>query len=265
MFSLKDKIKDVSYEALESLTRNRGLVSEINGTNIRFPARYSRYYESTYEPVTSDFLRQNCRQGNTFLDCGAHIGLFTVVGAKLVGETGKVFSFEPTPITREVLKDVVRINDCENIVEVCGEAISKESGTATFFDTGENASNANSLVKTTRHAGGLTVPTISIDDFAAERDLKVDVIKIDVEGAELDALRGAFQTLKNQRPPFSIGLHPKAVSEIGASLEEIWDIFMQLDYTVSFDEKQIEKDWFIAQKNLFDVQCYPKKQFLPVK
>ena len=241
---------------LESVTGGSGVSREINGARVRFPVRYARYYEADYETATFEFLRRNCRLGTTFLDCGAHIGLFAVVGAQLVGETGKVFSFEPTPNTREVLEEVVRLNDCQQIVEVRAEAISKESGTATFFDTGDQVSNANSLVRTQRHEAGLSVPTVSIDDFVAERNLKVGVIKIDVEGAELDALRGAFETLRTQRPPLSLGLHPDAMKQAGATLEEVWEILARLDLKVFYEERLIERDWFISRENIFDVQCY---------
>lgn len=255
MSTLKDKVKNTLYGALETVTRN-GVEREIGNMKIRFPVRYSRYYEANYEPVTFDFLRRNCKKGGVFLDCGAHIGLFAVVGAKLVGETGKVFSFEPTPKTREVLTEVVEINDCQNITEIRGEAIAAEKGTATFFDTGDDASNANSLVKTDRHANGLTVPTISIDEFAAERNLKIDVLKIDVEGAELDALRGGFETFKNISPPLSLGLHPNAIKAMGATLEEIWDFLSQFDYQMNWEGKPVDRDWFTSQIDLFDVQCY---------
>lgn len=260
MSSLKEKIKNVSYGALETMTRNSGLNRKIGGFDIRFPARYARYYESDYEPVTFDFLRRNCKSGGVFLDCGAHIGLFAVVGAKLVGKAGKVFSFEPTPNTRNVLEEVIRLNDCQNITEVRGEAIAEKSGTATFFDTGNDVSNANSLVQTERHDEGLSVPTVSIDDFAAERNLKIQVLKIDVEGAELNALRGAFQTLKNDCPPLSLGLHPNAISQSGATLEEIWNFLNQFDYRITYESQTIDKTWFTTRTDLFDVQCCPRPE-----
>lgn len=253
---LKEIFKSVSYGFLDILTGGKGLERTINGTSVRFPVRYSRYYESDYEPVTFEFLRRNCVAGGTFLDCGGHIGLFAVVSAKLVGKNGRVFSFEPTPHTREILRNVVSINGCEDIVEVRAEAITDKSGVATFFETADDVSNANSLVQTERHSEGTIVPTVSIDKFVAERGIAVSAIKIDVEGAELNALRGAYQTLKTQRPPLSLGLHPPAMTKVGPTLKEVWSILEQLKYVVYFEGKRAEQSWFVKQENLFDVQCY---------
>ena len=188
---MKETIKNIVYGALDAVTAERGVARRIGGETVRFPARYSRYYEATYEPELFKFLRRRLRAGDVFFDCGAHIGLFTVVASRLVGADGRVFSFEPTPATREVLEKVVALNDCRN-VEVRPEAVSRTTGTAVFFDTGGECSNANSLVKLNRHQdGGLTVPTVSIDEFARSRKLEINCIKIDVEGAEFDLLVGS--------------------------------------------------------------------------
>ena len=253
-------LKSIIYQTVDTITSGRGVKRRIGGFDIRFPARYARYYEADYEAATFDFLQRNCPVGGTFLDCGAHIGLFSVVGAQIVGKTGKVFSFEPTPKTRETLSEVVRLNDCQNIVEVRNEAIAKESGSAVFFDTGGDVSNANSLVQTVGHADRLTVPTVSIDDFTARCQMQINLVKIDVEGAELDALRGGLQTFQNQRPPLSLGLHPNAIAETGASLEEIWNFLSQLDYQINCKGQAMKKDRFTAQNDLFDVQCYPQEE-----
>src|SRR3712207_5734051 len=123
MGSIKSLTKSVVYGALDISTSRRGIKRTIGGEEIRFPARWFRYYEADYEPETFSFLRANLKEGQTALDIGAHIGLFSVVMARLVGASGHVFSFEPTPLTNEVLKETVRLNRCEEIVEVRGEAV----------------------------------------------------------------------------------------------------------------------------------------------
>src|SRR5688572_28213430 len=142
------QIKEIGYSVLNFFTLGRGIVREIGGERIRFPTRWSRYYEAEYEPETFAFFRQNVKKGDTVLDIGGHIGLFAVVTAKLVGSEGKVYSFEPTPFTRSVLKDVIELNGVSEVVEVRPEAVSSKSGDTVFFDTGDTISNANSLVKT---------------------------------------------------------------------------------------------------------------------
>jgi FkbM family methyltransferase len=245
------------YQALEAVTFGSGIKRRIGGEYIKFPARWSRYYESEYEPETFEFFRENLKKGATVLDIGAHIGLFSVVAARKVGEDGKVFSFEPTPFTRNVLLEVVRLNNCSEIVEVRVEAISSKSGKTVFFDTGDVISNANSLVKTERSKGQIEVRMISVDQFAKDRNLKIDCLKIDAEGAELDVLLGARETFLNMRPVARLGLHPLFINQNGQMLENIWDVLSEYHVKVIYNRKQVEKHWFCEQQDLFDVNLLP--------
>lgn len=250
-------LKNISYQALELLTLKRGIVRQIGGFAIRFPARWSRYYESNYEPETFKFFCNHLKPSDMVLDIGGHIGLFAVVASRIVGEKGRVFSFEPTPFTRQVLSEVVKLNDCVGNVEVRGEAMSKEKGQAVFYDTGDEISNANSLVKTERSKKGIEVTLTSVDEFAKERSLSVNCLKIDVEGAELDVLRGARATFLHSRPVARLGLHPPFIAQFGQTLEEIWDILESYKLRVEFEEKRVEREWFCAQQDLFDVNLLP--------
>src|SRR5690606_5355578 len=102
--------------------------------------------------------------------------------------------------TRSVLTEVIRRNDCDANVEIRPEAVSNETGTTFFFDTGTEISNANSLVETSRSKEKIEIPVTSVDDFVAKKGIRVDCIKIDVEGAEYDLLWGARKVLTEQRP-----------------------------------------------------------------
>jgi len=173
---VKHILKTIFYAAADILTLNRGLGTKIGEEWFRFPARWSRYYESDYEPETFDFFRKNLKPGDIVFDIGAHIGLFSVVASRLVGETGKVYAFEPTPFTRGVLGKVIKLNGCDHNVEIRTEAVSEKKGTAYFFDTGTEVSNANSLVETSRSKKKLEVPVTSVDEFVAERGLLVNCL-----------------------------------------------------------------------------------------
>lgn len=250
-------IKDIAYKTLDTLTLGSGIERQIGGEPIKFPARWSRYYEAEYEPETFKFFHEVLKSGNTVLDIGGHIGLFAVVTAKIVGDRGKVFTFEPTPFTRGVLQEVVDVNGCSSIVEVRGEAVSSKRGETVFYDTGDEISNANSLVKTERSRTEIPITLISVDEFVKERDLRVDCMKIDVEGAELDVLVGARDTILEQRPVVRLGLHPPFIVQNGQTLEAIWDILAEYKVNVIFDGNPAEKEWFCSQPELFDVNLLP--------
>ena len=252
-----DAIKTIAYKALDIVTLGRGVERNIGGAHIKFPARWSRYYEAEYEPETFAFFRENVKSGDTVLDIGGHIGLFAVVTARLVGSEGTVYSFEPTPFTRSVLTEVVELNGLSDIIEVRSEAVSSKSGETVFFDTGDTISNANSLVKTERSKTEIPIKLISVDEFVKEKGIAPNCLKIDVEGVELDVLRGARETFLTHRPVARLGLHPPFIMQNGQSLEEIWAILEEYKMQVVFDGKPAEKDWFCSQPALFDVNLLP--------
>jgi hypothetical protein len=104
---------------------------------------------------------------------------------------------------------------------------------------------------------GVKVPLVSIDAFRKRIGHKIDFIKIDVEGAELDAVKGASETLLNDRPTCILALHPLQIKSKGDSLEEIWHVVTGYNYKVSFQGKTIYKEFFVSQKDLFDVWLLP--------
>jgi FkbM family methyltransferase len=260
-------VKTFVYRAIDLGTASRGVNRMIGGESVRFPARWCRWYAADYEPGTFAFLRAHCERDGSVMDLGAHIGLFTVVMARLVGANGRVFSFEPTPQTRAVLERTVRLNGCDTIVEARGEAVAGATGTATFYDTGDVLSNANSLVHTGRSREGLEVPTIRLDDFVAERKISVGCLKIDIEGAELELLRGARQTFLSCRPTAMLSLHPVAIQEAGGSLAEIWELLQEYRLSVSSlndgetasprESRSLDEGWFVRQEDMFDVALIP--------
>ena len=250
-------VKDLAYKTLDAVTLGRGMSRQISGETIRFPAKWSRYYEDDYEPETFRFFRENLKEGDTVLDIGGHIGLFAVVTARLVGNSGSVFSFEPTPLTRGVMKEVVDLNGVAEIVEIRGEAVSSKRGETVFYDTGTEISNANSLVRSELSKTEIPITLISVDEFVREFGLKIDCLKIDVEGAELDVLIGAREVFTSQRPRARLGLHPIFIEKNGQSLGEIWDLVAEYKLDMDFDGTRPTREWFTSQTDLFDVNLIP--------
>lgn len=187
-----------------------GISKSINGANIRFPLAYGRYYPSDYEPYKQKFI-EDYAQGLA-VDLGAHIGLYTVL---LSRKASKVIAFEPTTFTRKILKETLALNKCLNVV-IRKEAVADASNQRIFYDTGEKVSNANSLVPIGRP---LSVDTLSLDDL----NLKIDFLKVDIEGAELLALRGAIKTL-NFLKYMTLEIHPQLLSRLGQQVDEIFEL-----------------------------------------
>ena len=252
-------LKDLAYKTIDAITLGKGVNRHICGEEIRFPPKWSRYYEAEYEPETFDFFHENLKPGDTVLDIGGHIGLFAVVTARFVGNSGSVFSFEPTPFTRGVMKEVVDLNGVADIVEIRGEAVSSKRGETIFYDTGTEISNANSLVRSELSKTEIPITLISVDEFVTERGLNVDCLKIDVEGAELDVLIGAREVFTSQRPVARLGLHPVFIEKNRQSLSEIWDLLVEYRLNVIFDGEAATREWFTSQTDLFDVNLIPSR------
>ncbi|MDO8541017.1 MAG: FkbM family methyltransferase [Opitutaceae bacterium] len=150
------------------------------------------------------FLRRFLQPGMTFVDLGAHHGLYSVLAAALVGPTGRVIAFEPAPASARRLRWHATLNGV-NRIEVHRSALGARASTATLFVPQHGIDTVSSLRPPAVGGGGPThrieVNVVSLDDFASSRDLKeIDLVKLDVEGAEADVLDGAARVCANLAP-----------------------------------------------------------------
>lgn len=248
-------IKESIYKFLDLVTFKKGRNRHINGFNIRLPIRYFRYYEDGYERDTFKYFDQIIKPTDTILDIGAHIGLFSVFFSKKLSDKGKVICFEPTPGTYQILKRTAELNDLKNC-KVVNAAIADKSGSLTFNLTSKDGegSNANSLVQTERTVNVTEVKVFSIDDYRRTEKLKIDILKIDVEGYELNALIGAQETFITDKPSGILALHPESIKKLGQSLEQIWDVLERYKCKVEYKGTPISKQDFCSKELLFDVE-----------
>ena len=252
-------MKQIIYKLLEGFFKN-GIKTEISGISLKLPFRFYRYYESDYEIENVTFFKKNVKQKDTVIDIGAQIGLMTKLFADLVGEHGKVYSFEPTPKTFSVLKDTIKINDIEKIVSPIQQAVSDKKGTAIFNVSDVDIDAANSLSNSTRnHAtSGIEVNITSVDEFVKDMSIsKINFLKIDAEGAEYYVLLGAKNTIEKHKPIINLALHPLALTDFNSSLQGIYDFVKNENYKIIYKSNSIDEKDFVNHKNLFDVQLIP--------
>lgn len=250
----------IIYEFLEKITFGKGLPKKVNGVRVQLPAKYIRYFPADYESDNFSFLKESIGPKGVVLDIGAHIGLFAAIAAKLTGSDGKVFAFEPAPTTQKVLHQTIAINHLQHTVTAVNAAMGSEKGVITFFVSDDEADNSNSLVsyKEDRKLQGIKVPVNTIDNFVKEQELsKVDFIKIDVEGAEYDTLRGGMEVFKTIRPNFIVAIHPEPIAKKGDRLEAIYELLSEIHYRILYDGKDISKEAFCANRALIDLHCKP--------
>lgn len=252
-------VKNSYYTLLNWVTLGKGVSRTINGMKVRFPARWYRYFPEGYEADTYALLKKHIKPGAHIIDIGAHIGLFSACASQLTGPNGKTICFEPTPGTYALLLKTMKLNHCDNVIPVQA-AVSDKVGDATFYvSNADEGCNSNSLVKNRAEKDFTTyaVKLVTIDSVTAEYSLTPTLIKVDVEGAELDTLKGGVATFKKHRPILVIGLHPAFIKQKGDSLEAIWDLLKEANYRVMLDEKEMTREDFCSRELLFDVHCFP--------
>lgn len=257
-FIMKNTFKNFFYSLIDLLTFRKGITRTINDFKIKFEPKWSRYYSNGYESDSYSFFRKSITKGSTILDIGAHIGLYSVPFSQLTGHQGKVYCFEPTPSTFKVLCSTIRLNNLKNVIPV-NYAVSDKTGSVRFnltTNSGEG-SNANSIVNIDTTKNFLDIQAYSIDDFRKAHDLKIDVLKIDVEGVEFSALKGANETFMIDRPIGILALHPNNIVQFGHSLENIWDLLMMYQMNVLQHNIPMTKEQFCAQRLLFDIEFKP--------
>lgn len=183
------------------------------------------YQTGTYEKGTIQLLGDFLKQGSVFMDIGANIGLMSTIASKIVGEKGRVYAVEANPKTIEVLRHNCAINQCENI-EILPIALASEKGSAILYENWNvNRGGASLISQGDEH--GLTVSKERLDDLFSP-DSPVHLVKIDVEGFELEVLKGGVAWFKTQQPVFIIEVSTQRSNQEGATPESIMSFVADL-------------------------------------
>jgi FkbM family methyltransferase len=166
---------------------------------------YLRYFHAQpYEPDLTAFIADTVRPGSVFVDVGANVGFFTLLAARCASPGGRVLAFEPHPVARARMEHLLVLNGLTDLVTVSDAALSDRSAPAApLFLASESVLStldpANApLGELHPFNSSILVPVASLDEWLAAtawKDTPIDVMKIDVEGAEERVLRGMTQTL----------------------------------------------------------------------
>jgi FkbM family methyltransferase len=160
------------------------------------------YLRGSYEPEIQGLLVKYLHSGMTFFDIGANAGFFSLLGAHLVGSAGQVVSFEPHPTTAFQLRQQIEANSLRNVT-VEESAVCNKTGFALFSD--DTVAVMASLGGAKTASRTIEVRTITLD--TAKTFPSTEVIKIDVEGAEIDVLLGAKELIATKRPTLLVEIH----------------------------------------------------------
>lgn len=176
------------------------------GLRIDASGRMPGYVLGTADYEEQRWLATHLDCRDTFYDVGANIGFFTLLAARLVGPEGHVVAFEPLAANVEQLRKNVALNRFANVTVVAAAISASES--VGLFSLGRSGRDEGKLVKTDARGDSVRVPVTTIDAAVTSNLLRPPtVMKIDVEGEEIDALRGARDTIIRHRPTLLVEVH----------------------------------------------------------
>lgn len=153
-----------------------------------------------FHPKLRQALEETIRPGDVVIDGGSHVGFFSLLAARLLQGKGHVFSFEPDPQTFALLRLNVEENGFLRVIQLEEKALTSANGSFDFFPSPQESMRSSLVERSDPHGRTIRVAGVRLDDYLARvGQNRVDVIKLDLEGAEPLALGGMSASLETAR------------------------------------------------------------------
>lgn len=181
------------------------------------------YFLGCYEAGVTHLITRTLRPGDTFIDIGANVGYYTVIAGALVGPTGTVHSFEPIQEIFAALQANVALNSLHN-VQTNRTAVSDKEGDLELYRAAAGNNGTGSIIQRPASPGPLIrCPAVTLDAYMRrEGDQPIRLVKMDIEGAEIFALRGMAGLLASPHGPDLIcEVVPHLIQATGHTPEEL--------------------------------------------
>lgn len=195
------------------------------------------FHHREYEEHVRKALRENVREGDTFVDIGTNVGVMSLLAGKIVGPTGRVITIEPEPANLQMLYRGIIINKLTN-VEVWPFAA---SNTRNIFSLG-GLSNGHPEEAGAVGASGKLVQSVLLDDLLGDLP-RLDCVKIDIEGHEPAATKGFWKNLMKHRPALIVEWNPRTLRRSGEDIRsygaKLLEIHPTLRVTSAFGDDHV--------------------------
>lgn len=192
--------------------------------------------EDCWDPLLTQFLRAELTLGNVFIDIGAHVGYFTLLAAKHVGQDGKVLAMEPNPTVAALLRQNLARSELRNVIveEVACSDSDSAPKLILYIPSDYNVAKASLSERNAGPGTRVEVESKLVDQLVVKHSLpRVDLIKIDVEGAELAVFRGMKETLARFRPSVVTELNAELLASCESTVNDVKTFMENLGYHVS--------------------------------
>ena len=219
------RLEDLRFAATAART-----AVDVGDLRLAIPPRFlDSYAAGNFEPLTREWLRANVRPGMVAVDVGAHIGFLTLTMAALVGPGGRVYAFEPVPESLRYLRANRRLNRARGVKVVAAAAGPAAAATRTFHVT-----KSSDCAGFYAHSFSRTVRTTEVRQLTVDSMVPhADVVKIDVEGAELEVLEGMPRLLASPGIRLLVEWNPGGQAAGGHDLDALPQALLAMGFTLT--------------------------------
>jgi len=226
----------------------------------------SIYVYNDFENVNRAYWDGLIVPGMTVLDIGANWGVYSVAARRLMGVSGMLISFEPNLDEFNKLKDNIKLNKFnDQNVTLINSAVGDIKGEAKFYipPSFKGAYGSMGRPKIEEDCKEVNVPVVTIDETLSDLDIRqVDVIKVDVEGAEIKVLQGMRRTLVERSPTVLMEVSDKRTNVFGYKANELCKFLMDIGYNLYLPvikNKTISLESYKPQEHIKYIDIIAKK------
>lgn len=261
-YLIKARLKKFQFSRTMYLIFKSDIITTSDGIKMRI---------DKHDTVISDYLSENkvwddyqttiikniLKQGDIAIDIGAHIGYYTLLFAKLVGPSGKVYSFEPEIHNFKLLKQNIEANKFDNI-HVYKKAVASKKSYRTLYIHRTNTGD-NRLFYSPGFSKKVSVETVSLDHFLGSKLKAVNFMKVDIQGFEFRALQGMKDLItKNPSLNMVVEYCPKGISQSGSKPHEFIRLVRSMKFFIYLIHEGIEKLEYATDEKLLTLETDPE-------
>jgi len=209
------------------ITTSWGFKMFVNGSSIG----HDLIVKGIYEPKTSILFSKVAKEGDTVVDFGANIGYYTLLASKIVGKSGRVYSFEPEPENYKLLLENLKLNNSCNVIPLQKAVLNREGTIKLYLDKDDPGRHTIIPLSLNSSKGFIEVECVVPDKYFKGR--KIDVIKMNVEGAEYLVLLGMTKLInENKTISLFVEFSPSHVKRTGHNPSAFIDMLLNLNFEI---------------------------------
>jgi FkbM family methyltransferase len=212
------------------------------------------FISGVHESESTKQTKKEIKPGMTVLEIGANIGYYALIEASIVGSKGKIYAFEPSPNNYVDLKNNISLNGYTDRFELFDKGVGSKSGNLKLVLM--NKGNMSSFYNREdgggiENNGSVNVEVVTIDEMFFDKKIKIDYCRMDVEGYEIEIIKGMDKLLKSQFAPskFFIEVHSSLFNENNYTCKGFLEQMAQYGYDISISRYRGKADICVYSKN----------------